>query len=60
MTFREDECRTRKGNADTNFSIMRRTALSMLKNEKTLKVGVKNKRLTAEWDESYLQTVRFG
>ncbi|NJN14270.1 MAG: hypothetical protein HC813_01020, partial [Planctomycetes bacterium] len=26
---------------------IRRTALSLLKNEKTLKVGIKNKRLTA-------------
>jgi predicted transposase YbfD/YdcC len=42
VTFREDECRTRMGHADANFSILRRTALSMLKNETTLKVGIKN------------------
>ena len=47
-------------NADKNFSIMRRTALSLLKNEKTAKVGVKNKRLTAAWDEDYLEKVLFG
>jgi len=51
VTFREDHCRIRKGHADTNFSTLRRTALSMLKNEKTKKLGIKNKRLSAGWDE---------
>jgi predicted transposase YbfD/YdcC len=60
VTFQEDQCRIRKGNADANFSILRRTALSMLKNETSLKVGIKNKRLTAGWDESYLEKVLFG
>jgi len=35
-------------------------ALSLLKNNKTLKVGVKNKRLTAGWDDTYLEQVLFG
>jgi predicted transposase YbfD/YdcC len=57
VTFQEDQCRIRKGHADANFSILRRTALSLLKNESTLKVGIKNKRLTAGWDETYLEKV---
>ena len=60
VTFNEDQSRIRKGHADTNFSILRRTALSMLKNEKTAKVGIKNKRLQAGWDESYLEKVLLG
>ena len=60
VTFGEDQSRLRRGHADANFSILRRTALSLLKNNKTLKVGVKNKRLTAGWDDSYLQQVLFG
>jgi len=60
VTFQEDQSRIRKGHADANFSILRRTALSLLKNESTLKVGVKNKRLTAAWDEDYLQKVLLG
>ena len=60
MTFQEDQCRLRKGHADANFSILRRTALSLLKNESTLKVGIKNKRLTAAWDETYLEKVLVG
>ncbi len=60
VTFREDECRIRKGHADANFSIIRRFALSLLKNEKTAKVGVKNKRLLAGWDRDYLAKVLFA
>ena len=60
VTFGEDHCRTRKGSADANFSILRRTALSLLKNEKGAKVGLKNKRLTAGWNNSYLEKVLFG
>ena len=33
VTFQEDQCRLRQGHADANFSILRRTALSLLKNE---------------------------
>ena len=60
VTFREDECRIRKGHADANFSILRRTALSLLKQETTAGVGIKNKRLTAGWDETYLEKVLLG
>jgi predicted transposase YbfD/YdcC len=60
VTFEEDQCRLRKGHADANFSILRRTALSLLKNESSLKVGVKNKRLVAAWDEHYLLKVILG
>ena len=60
VTFQEDQSRLRLGHADANFSILRRTALSLLKNNHTLKVGVKNKRLAAGWDDSYLEQVLFG
>ena len=39
---------------------LRRTALSMLGNERTMKVGIKNKRPTAGWDEDYLEQVLVG
>ena len=60
VTFGEDQSRLRQGHADANFSIVRRMVLSMLKNDATLKVGVKNKRLAAGWDESFLEQVLFG
>lgn len=60
VTFQEDQSRLRQGHADANFSILRRAALALLKNEPTAKVGIKNKRLTAGWDESYLEKVLVG
>ena len=42
VTFGEDQSRIRKGHADANFSILRRTALSLLKNNRTAKIGIKN------------------
>lgn len=60
VTFGEDQSRVRKGHADQNQSLLRRTALSLLKNEPTAKVGVKNKRLKAAWSEDYLTKVLFG
>jgi len=41
-----------------NVSILRPTASSMLRNETTIKVGIKNKRLTAGWDDDYLYCSR--
>ena len=60
VTFGEDQSRIRKGHADANFSILRRTALSLLKNNRTKKLGIKNKRLTAAWNNDYLLEVLFG
>jgi predicted transposase YbfD/YdcC len=60
VTFQEDQCRLRRGNADANFSSLRRTALSLLKNNHALKIGVKNKRLAAGWDDEYLAQILFG
>jgi predicted transposase YbfD/YdcC len=60
VTFQEDQCRIRKGHADTNFSLLRRTALSLLKQEQSAKVGIKNKRLLAGWDDDYLLKVLLG
>ena len=60
VTFQEDYCRIRKGHADANFSSLRRTALSLLKNERTRKVGIKNKRLNAGWNDNYLEKVLRG
>ena len=33
---------------------------TLLKNEKSQKVGVKTKRLTAGWNDDYLEQVLFG
>ena len=54
IAFREDESRVRKDHGAQNFAILRHMALNLLKQDKTTKVGIKNKRLKAGWDETYL------
>ncbi len=53
--FGEDACRVRQGEAATNLATLRRLALSLLKREKTEKVGVQTKRQMAGWDSDYLE-----
>ena len=60
VTFGEDQSRIRKGHADANFSALRRSALALLKNNKTKKVGVKNKRILAACDDNYMLEVLLG
>jgi predicted transposase YbfD/YdcC len=60
MSFGEDRSRIRKGHADANFAVVRRMALSLLKGERSQKVGVKTKRLTAGWNDDHLEQVLFG
>ncbi len=57
VAFREDDSRVRKGHADENFTIARHIALNKLKNEKSLKRGIKGKRKKAGWDQQYLLKV---
>ena len=57
VSFNEDQNRLRSGYAAENFSIMNKIALNLLKNEKSVKVGVKTKRLKAGWDEAYMMKV---
>ena len=57
VSFREDDSRVRKGHGAENLSRLRRITLNLLKEEKTVKVGIKGKRLKAGWDEKYLLKV---
>ena len=57
VSFNEDHCRVRKGDAAENFSILRRIALNLLRKESTAKVGIKVKRSKAGWDNRYLAKV---
>jgi predicted transposase YbfD/YdcC len=57
VAFREDDSRVRIDHGPENLGILRRIALNLLKQETTLKVGVKAKRKAAGWDEAYLRRV---
>jgi predicted transposase YbfD/YdcC len=54
VTFGEDHSRKRTGNSDQNFALVRKIALNLLKADKTVKIGIKGKRLKAGWDTEYL------
>lgn len=57
VAFREDESRLRADNAAENFTVVRHVALNLLRSVKGPKVGIKNRRLEAGWNEPFLLKV---
>ena len=57
VAFEEDLSRVRTGHAAQNLGIVRRLALSLLKQETSRSVGVKLKRKDAGWNSDYLLKV---
>jgi predicted transposase YbfD/YdcC len=60
VAFDEDQSRVRVGNAGANFAVLRHIALNLLKRSTSRKVGIKNRRLIAAWDNNYLARVLVG
>ncbi len=60
IAFREDECRVRVGHAAHNLAVLRHIALTLLRRERTTRVGIKAKRLKAGWDHRYLLKILDG
>lgn len=60
VAFDEDHSRVRWGNGQANLVVLRQMALLLLRREKSLKVGIKTKRLRAGWDNDYLLKVLNG
>jgi len=54
VAFREDDHRLRDGHAPENLALVRKMALAMLK-KAPAKMGIKNKRLKAGWDNTFLE-----
>lgn len=55
--FCEDDCPVYRDHAPENLARLRKIALNLLSQEKTVKIGVANKRLKAAWDNDYLAKV---
>jgi predicted transposase YbfD/YdcC len=60
VSFGEDTNRARDENAQANLGMLRRTALSLLKNAEGLEGSVNCKRKQAGWDDRILENVLFG
>jgi len=57
VAFREDDSRIRTGYAAENMAVLRHTAINMLKQDKSVKGGIKNKRLRCAWDDRYREKI---
>ncbi len=60
IAFREDESRARSRASAANLVVRWHIAVNLLKQEQTAKIGIKNKRPKADWDEQYLLKVIAG
>lgn len=54
MAFNEDQNRVRKDHGDQNLAVLRRIALGLLRRDKSVNLGAKNKRLKAARNREYL------
>ena len=58
VVFKEDCCRKRKDNAAENFNIIRKMALNVIRtNKKNEKLSIRRARLSAGWDNQYLDNL---
>lgn len=60
VTFAEDQSRIRKDNAPQNFAVLRHLAVNLLRQEKTVKSSIAQKRYRAALDNNYLVRVVAG
>jgi len=59
VAFNEDRMRQRDRHGIENLALLNRLAVSVLRQDKTVKAGVKCKRKTAGWDDDYLLQLLF-
>jgi predicted transposase YbfD/YdcC len=57
IAFREDDSRIRNQYAPQNMAVLRHLALNLLKQDRSVKVGIAAKRKMAGWDNDYLLKV---
>ena len=55
--LREDAQRKRNGHAASNYALLEKIALNLLKTEDSKNMSIKSKRLVAAWDSEFLLKV---
>jgi predicted transposase YbfD/YdcC len=60
VAFREDRSRARADHAQANLGVLRRVAISLLKNTKGLEGSMHCRRQQAAWNETTLENILFG
>jgi predicted transposase YbfD/YdcC len=59
VAFNEDRMRQRDRNGIENLALLNRLAVSLLRQDKTIKAGIKCKRKAAGWNDDYLLHLLF-
>jgi predicted transposase YbfD/YdcC len=59
VAFNEDLSTKQAGNAAENFSYITKIAINLIKNDKTKKASVKNKRMMCIMNDKFLETIVF-
>lgn len=54
VAFNEDKSKHRKDHGAENFALLRKITMNLLKQDQTVKAGIKAKRLGAGWDPAYM------
>jgi predicted transposase YbfD/YdcC len=60
LVFREDECRVAVGNGAENLAVLRHIALNLLRQDRSSKQSLKQKRFRAALDPNYLHQLLAG
>lgn len=57
MSFNEDASRARRANTQENMCILRKIALTLIKQDETKKASIRSKRNIAAWDIEFMATL---
>lgn len=60
IAFREDDSRIRRDNGAQNLAVIRHVALNLARQDKTTKLGIKNRLRRCNYDNDYLASLLFG
>jgi predicted transposase YbfD/YdcC len=60
VAFREDDSRIRRDNGAQNLAVIRHVALNLARQDKTTKLGIKNRLKKCNYDNDYLASLLFN